>query len=193
LANPPHHNKAIATTAQQRGVSLWQPRMKLIGARRCEMQFIGFTDVLQNKFTSLLGHKPHLAAPEPPTLQVRTMHASPSTRTVVAPKNAPLLATRHNDAVMCDAHDVDAELVDHSTVSTKACRVVLWDARKNAHFPQRQVRGCHSCKYGTATPITSSRADALPTRAESDAHLPRLETAPSRAVAGSQLLSSWCG
>ena len=63
-----------------------------------------------------------------------------------------------------------------------ACRVVLWDTLKNAHSPQRQVKGCLSCKCRAATPITSSRADALPTRAEPDANLPRLETAPSRTV-----------
>ena len=40
----------------------------------------------------------------------------------------------------------------------------------------------------TATPIPSSRSDDLPTQSESDASLPGLETAPSRAVAGSHLL-----
>ena len=45
----------------------------------------------------------------------------------------------------------------------------------------------------TATPVPPSGTDALPTRAESDADLPGLETAPSRAVARSYLLPTRCG
>ena len=55
-------------------------------------------------------------------------------------------AGRHKDAAMCDAHHVDAELVDHSKAPAKACRVLLWDALKNAHPSQRHAE--ESCRSG---------------------------------------------
>ena len=55
-------------------------------------------------------------------------------------------ASRHKDAAMCDAHHVEA--------SAKACRVLLWDALKNAHLPQQLH--VPERQY----PIPSSRAEA---------------------------------
>ena len=83
---------------------------------------------------------------------------------------------RHKDAAMCDAHQVDAERVDNSEASNGMWR-----------------RAVTAASARTATPISPSRADALPTRAESDANLAGLETAPSRAVAGSHVLPTRCG
>ena len=71
---------------------------------------------------------------------------------------------RHNDAAMCDAHHVDAQLVDNSTVLTKACRV-LWDALKNAHSPTMAGEGLPQLQVQNGNIDCIVQGDALPSTA----------------------------